>query len=97
MEVNGSRGILRKIPREIRDRKKAPKKDYAGSVKPGRPIAKKYAVSADSNLFGTTGTAFFPVCPPLVRACSIHGAGGHRRLSASAQMNRDKRKSSEIP
>jgi len=59
-------------------------------VKPGRPIAKKYAVSADSNLFGPTDTAFFPVCPPLVTACSIHGAGGRRRLSAPAQMSGEK-------
>jgi len=32
-----------------------------------------------------------PVCPPLVTACPIHGAGGHGRLSAPAQMDSEKR------
>lgn len=68
MEVNGSRGRLGKktskeksVKKEIPNRKK---KDIAGSVKPGKPPARKY---------------------------------GFIRLSAPAQRNSEKEKSSEIP
>ncbi len=38
-----------------------------------------------------------PICPPPMTACSIHGTGGHGRLSAPAQMNSEKKRIDRNP
>ena len=100
MEVNGSGGRLdrKNFKREIRKKKKPQrKKNIAGSVKPGKPYARKYGLSVWPNPFGRVNKPFFPVCLLWVTACSIYGQAVIHGFPLPAQKNSEKEKSSEKP
>ena len=75
MEVNGSRGRLdRKLQKRNPWKKEVPpKKDIVGSVKPGKPPARKYGLSVCPNSFGRADKSFFPVCLPWGRLVPFMG------------------------
>ena len=99
MEVNGSRGRLdRKTSKEKSVKKTSPtEKNIAGSVKPGKPYARKYGLSVWPNPFGRANKPFFPVCLLWVTACSIYGQAVIHGFPLPAQRNSEKEKSSEKP
>ena len=110
MEVNGSRGILRKkIQREIRVRESIlPKRNCSKQERStvmkkrsrkratGQTTPKESVCIRLLKPVSADGCTFFPVCLPWVMACAIHGASGHLRLSAPAQ-EKQRKKPSENP
>ena len=95
MEVNGSGGRLdrKNFKREIRKKKKPQRKrNIAGSVKPGKPPARKCGLSVWPNTFGRANKPFFPVCLLWVTACAIHGQAVMHGFPLTAQRNSKKEK-----
>ena len=100
MEVNGSGGRLdgENFKGEIRKKKKPQRKrNIAGSVKPGKPPARKYGLSVCPNPFGRADKSFFPVCLLWVTACTIHGQAVTHSFPLPAQKDSEKEKSTENP
>jgi len=99
MEVNGSGGRLDRKTSKEKSVKRSPQKKKGDSRKRGTGQTTVWKV-----WFYMSGRtcpvgyikSFFQVCLPWVTACSIHGAGGHARLSASGSNGQRKEKSSEI-
>ena len=96
MEVNGSGGRLdRKTSKEKSVKKRSPQKKKGDSRKreTGQTTVWKvwFYISGRTCPVGHI-KSFFQVCLPWVTACSIYGAGGHARLSASGSNGQRKRK-----
>ena len=99
MEVNGSRGRFeRKLQgKSTKRRKDKEKGNTAGSVKPGKPPARKCGLSVWPNPFGQANKPFFPVCLLWVTACPIYGRAVTYGFPLPAQKNSKKKKISENP
>ena len=77
-------------------RKNKEKGNIAGSVKTGKPPARKYGLSGWPNPFGRADEPFFPVCLLWVTACPIYGRAVTCSFPLPAQKNSKKKKSQKI-
>lgn len=95
MEVNGSGGRLdRKTSKEKSVKKKSPKGKWTqpGAWNRANHRQGNMILYVWPNVSGRTYKIILPVCLPCVMACSIHGSGGHIRLSAYGSKEQQKRK-----
>jgi len=94
------RQIRQKISKEKSVKKRSPQKKKGDSRKreTGQTTVWKvwFYISGRTCPVGDI-KSFFQVCLPWVTACSIHGAGGHARLSASGSNGQRKRKTVRNP
>ena len=93
VEADSRENFREKSTKRRKDKEKG---NTAGSVKPGKPYARKYGLSVWPNPFGRVNKPFFPVCQLWVTACPIYGRAVTCSFPLPAQKNSKRKKSQKI-